>query len=67
MKIKRISKEVCGVNIEYGKTYNIVCKDNSAYTGKYQGYNQNEDSIIILPGTIPVIVDISYIKTVEGK
>ena len=67
MKIKRINKEVCGVDMEYGKTYNIVCKDDGAYIGKYQGYNQNEDAIIILPGMIPVIVDVSYIKFVEGK
>ena len=65
MKIRRISKEVCGINMKYGKRYKIVCKDDKIYEGEYVGYDQSYQ--MLHQGRYILSVKTSRIKSVEMK
>ena len=66
MKIVRTNKEVDGVDMKCGKKYKIICNDDKTYEGEYKGYNPKYNAIDVMPGMLHILLEVSYIKSVEA-
>ena len=66
MKIVRANEEVNGVDMHSGRRYKIVCNDDKTYEGEYKGYNPHYNAIDVMPGMSHILLDVSYIKSVEA-